>query len=111
MEVNITGASEGKDTPKFCAHFDREIGGVKYQQCVSANASTGVSTIKNSASTCFEQSGTPACTLATITANCVQANPITPCTADSDCTTAGVGTICNTGGDQGKCGATTGKCT
>ena len=111
--VTISGAAEGKKAPFFCAHFEREIGGVKYKQCVSVSANDSTVTILNSENTCYENVGTQTCTLADIlvATKCAHSNPIIPCSANPDCVSAGVGTICNTSGASADCGSATGLCT
>ena len=114
--VTVSGSSDGKKAPLFCAHFEREIGGVKYKQCVSVNANDSTVAVQNNQGTCYEQVGTITCTNSAADiadpTKCVQSTPITPCSASTDCsTTAGVGTICDTNGSSANCGATTGKCT
>ena len=84
--MTISGSSDGKKAPHFCADFEREIGGVKYKQCVSVNANDSVVSIQNNKSVCYENVGTLTCTQALITTPstppaCAQSIPITPCSA------------------------------
>ena len=113
--VTISGSSDGKKAPHLCAHFDREIGGVKYKQCVSVNASDSTVTVLNSEDTCYEQVGTITCTNSAADiadpTKCIQSIPITPCSVSQDCLDAGVGSVCDTSGASADCGAATGKCT
>ena len=109
--VTISGATDGKKAPLFCASFEREIGGVKYKQCVSVNASDSTVAIQNNQSVCYEDKPGLTCVVGTLATTCNQSIPITPCSASQDCLDAGVGSVCNTGGQQAICGTATGICT
>ena len=96
---------EGANSPKYCTHFGREIGGLSYQQCVSTDASNGAVDRKNNLKTCYnDDDGTPG-----FSPMDSQANPITPCSLPADCTNAGVGDVCSTG-TSGICDGTAATC-
>ena len=99
--------AEGGTSPLFCASFEREIGGVKYQQCVQTNASTGATIRRNNEKTCFNDDGG---TAGSWDMTDTQANPITPCTGPGDCATAGVGVVCDTSSSSGACNNAAGTC-
>ena len=114
LGMSLTGtSSDGRNAPEFCAQFTRDIGGLSYQQCVSADANSGATTVVNNQKTCYAHVTGTSCT-AGVTSNpllCTQGKPVTPCAASSDCSTAGVGAICPSTGAAGLCGPGTGKCT
>ena len=124
LKLTIPNSNEGQKAPKFCTDMQQEIGGEIFKGCYSVDASTNVVSTTFNEGTCHDEV-TSACVDdggATVSSPSVgswdgggtcesQASPITKCTSTADCTGAGVGTVCDTTGASGSCGAATGLCT
>ena len=108
LGITLSGTPvNGGSSPLFCASFEREIGGVKYQQCVQTNASTGAVIRLNNEDLCHTDNDGSG----NYNAGDVQATPITSCTGNPDCVAAGIGTVCGGGTNNGICTAGSGVCT
>jgi len=114
LKITVPNSNEGKKAPRFCVDIEQEIGGETFKGCYSINASTSAVTTTFNESTCYNDDGDSSHANSFNKSHSTpdtQANPITKCTANTDCTNAGIGKFCDTSGAKGDCGASTGACT